>query len=448
MSSDAAIKVESLSKCYQIYDTPRDRLKQFVLPRLQQVIGLHPKEYYREFWALKNVSFVVPQGKIVGILGKNGAGKSTLLQIICGTLNSSNGSVSVKGRVAALLELGSGFNPEFTGIENVYLNGQIIGLTRQEVDAKLNDILEFADIGDFVYQPVKTYSSGMFARLAFAVAINVDPDILIVDEALSVGDIFFQSKCYRKFNDLKEAGKTILFVSHDMGSVIKYCERCLLINKGKQVMVGKSSEAVDVYKKILANQYDDETKEEEETEESAEQTEERTEADASGAVSAEKPKKGLWRERLIANAQLVEYGDKAAEIVDFAIIDHKGMITSSVDKNQRFRIKMKIKFHETMEHPIFAFSIKDRKGTEITGTNTALEDYTKDVVEAGKTVTVCFDQIMPLQSGQYLMSFGCTSYHLEELVIHHRLYDACFLEVFSMKDTVGFFDMNSTVTYE
>ena len=213
-------------------------------------------------------------------------------------------------------------------------------------------------------------------------------------------------------------------------------------------MVGKSSEAVDVYKEILANQYDDETKEEEETEESAEQTEERTEADASGAVSAEKPKKGLWRERLIANAQLVEYGDKAAEIVDFAIIDHKGMITSSVDKNQRFRIKMKIKFHETMEHPIFAFSIKDRKGTEITGTNTALEDYTKDVVEAGKTVTVCFDQIMPLQSGQYLMSFGCTSYHLEELVIHHRLYDACFLEVFSMKDTVGFFDMNSTVTYE
>ena len=162
----------------------------------------------------------------------------------------------------------------------------------------------------------------------------------------------------------------------------------------------------------------------------------------------EKPEKDLWRERLIANAQLVEYGDKAAEIVDFAIIDHKGMITSSVDKNQRFRIKMKIKFHETMEHPIFAFSIKDRKGTEITGTNTALEDYTKDVVEAGKTVTVCFDQIMPLQSGQYLMSFGCTSYHLEELVIHHRLYDACFLEVFSMKDTVGFFDMNSTVTYE
>ena len=397
-NTETVISINHVSKVYKLFEKPMDRLK--------ESLSLTHKNYHTDHFALEDISLEVHKGECVGIIGTNGSGKSTLLKIVTGVLNE------------------------------------------EEMKAKLDDIIAFAEIGDFINQPVKTYSSGMFARLAFAVAINVDPDILIVDEALSVGDIFFQSKCYRKFNDLKEAGKTILFVSHDMGSVIKYCERCLLINKGKQVMVGKSSEAVDVYKKILANQYDDETKEEEETEESAEQTEERTEADASGAVSAEKPKKGLWRERLIANAQLVEYGDKVAEIVDFAIIDHKGMITSSVDKNQRFRIKMKIKFHETMEHPIFAFSIKDRKGTEITGTNTALEDYTKDVVEAGKTVTVCFDQIMPLQSGQYLMSFGCTSYHLEELVIHHRLYDACFLEVFSMKDTVGFFDMNSTVTYE
>ena len=435
-----AIQVQDVSKIYRLYEKPIDRLK--------ESLSLTHKSYHRDFFALSNISFQVKKGETVGIIGTNGSGKSTILKIITGVLTPTTGNVRVSGVISALLELGAGFNMDYTGIENVYMNGTMMGFTRSQMDEKLPEILEFADIGDFVYQPVKTYSSGMFVRLAFALAINVEPEILIVDEALSVGDVFFQSKCYRKFNDLKEAGKTILFVSHDMGSVIKYCERCLLINKGKQVMVGKSSEAVDVYKKILANQYDDETKEEEETEESAEQTEERTEADASGAVSAEKPKKGLWRERLIANAQLVEYGDKAAEIVDFAIIDHKGMITSSVDKNQRFRIKMKIKFHETMEHPIFAFSIKDRKGTEITGTNTALEDYTKDVVEAGKTVTVCFDQIMPLQSGQYLMSFGCTSYHLEELVIHHRLYDACFLEVFSMKDTVGFFDMNSTVTYE
>ena len=375
-----AIQVQDVSKIYRLYEKPIDRLK--------ESLSLTHKSYHRDFFALSNISFQVKKGETVGIIGTNGSGKSTILKIITGVLTPTTGNVRVSGVISALLELGAGFNMDYTGIENVYMNGTMMGFTRSQMDEKLPEILEFADIGDFVYQPVKTYSSGMFVRLAFALAINVEPEILIVDEALSVGDVFFQSKCYRKFNDLKEAGKTILFVSHDMGSVIKYCERCLLINKGKQVMVGKSSEAVDVYKKILANQYDDETKEEEETEESAEQTEERTEADASGAVSAEKPKKGLWRERLIANAQMVEYGDKAAEIVDFAIIDHKGMITSSVDKNQRFRIKMKIKFHETMEHPIFAFSIKDRKGTEITGTNTALEDYTKDVVEAGKTVKV------------------------------------------------------------
>ena len=379
-NTETVISINHVSKVYKLFEKPMDRLK--------ESLSLTHKNYHTDHFALEDISLEVHKGECVGIIGTNGSGKSTLLKIVTGVLNPTSGNVELKGRVSAILELGAGFNMEYTGIENIFLNGTMLGYTEEEMKAKLDDIIAFAEIGDFINQPVKTYSSGMFARLAFAVAINVDPDILIVDEALSVGDIFFQSKCYRKFNDLKEAGKTILFVSHDMGSVIKYCERCLLINKGKQVMVGKSSEAVDVYKKILANQYDDETKEEEETEESAEQTEERTEADASGAVSAEKPKKGLWRERLIANAQLVEYGDKAAEIVDFAIIDHKGMIPSSVDKNQRFRIKMKIKFHETMEHPIFAFSIKDRKGTEITGTNTALEDYTKDVVEAGKTVKV------------------------------------------------------------
>ncbi|MCI5648097.1 MAG: ABC transporter ATP-binding protein [Fusicatenibacter sp.] len=433
--TETVISIKNVSKVYKLFEKPMDRLK--------ESLSLTHKCYHSDHFALEDISLDVHKGECVGIIGTNGSGKSTLLKIVTGVLNPTLGSVELKGRVSAILELGAGFNMEYTGIENIFLNGTMLGYSEEEMRAKLDDIIAFAEIGDFINQPVKTYSSGMFARLAFAVAINVDPDILIVDEALSVGDIFFQSKCYRKFNDLKEAGKTILFVSHDMGSVIKYCERCLLINKGKQVMVGKSSEAVDIYKKILANQYDDETKTSNETGDMPETTD-------SAEKTAAKPDKtkGLWRERLIANAQLVEYGDKAAEIVDFAIVDHKGMITSSVDKNQRFRIKMKIHFNERMEHPIFAFSIKDRKGTEITGTNTALENYTREVVEAGETVTVCFDQVMPLQSGQYLMSFGCTSYHLEELVIHHRLYDACFLEVFSMKDTVGFFDMNSTVTYE
>ena len=237
-NTETVISINHVSKVYKLFEKPMDRLK--------ESLSLTHKNYHTDHFALEDISLEVHKGECVGIIGTNGSGKSTLLKIVTGVLNPTSGNVELKGRVSAILELGAGFNMEYTGIENIFLNGTMLGYTEEEMKAKLDDIISFAEIGDFINQPVKTYSSGMFARLAFAVAINVDPDILIVDEALSVGDIFFQSKCYRKFNDLKEAGKTILFVSHDMGSVIKYCERCLLINKGKQVMVGKSSEAVDV----------------------------------------------------------------------------------------------------------------------------------------------------------------------------------------------------------
>ena len=210
MSSEIAIKVENLSKCYQIYAQPRDRLKQFVLPRLQRIAGKSPKQYFREFWALKDVSFEVKKGETVGIIGRNGSGKSTLLQMICGTLNPTGGTIQTNGRTAALLELGSGFNPEFTGRENVYLNGAVLGLTNDEIDNRFDDIASFADIGDFIEQPVKTYSSGMVVRLAFAVAVNVDPQILVVDEALSVGDELFQRKCYSRIETIKDKGATII----------------------------------------------------------------------------------------------------------------------------------------------------------------------------------------------------------------------------------------------
>ena len=214
--SEVAIKVENLSKMYKLYDRPMDRLK--------ESLGLTKKKKYKEYYALNNINMEIKRGETVGIIGTNGAGKSTILKIITGVLNQTNGEVTINGRISALLELGAGFNPEYTGIENVYLNGTMIGFTREEIDEKLQDIIDFADIGDFINQPVKTYSSGMFVRLAFAVAINIDPEILIVDEALSVGDVFFQSKCYRKFEEFKELGKTILFVSHDLGSIIKYCD--------------------------------------------------------------------------------------------------------------------------------------------------------------------------------------------------------------------------------
>lgn len=238
MSSEAiAVRIESLSKCYHVYATPGDRLRQFVWPRMRRLIGLQPKVYFREFWALRDMTLSVRQGECFGILGRNGAGKSTLLQLLCGTLSPSFGQIAIYGRVAALLELGAGFNPEFTGVENVYLNASVLGLSKDEIDARFDDIVAFAGIGDFIHQPVKTYSSGMFVRLAFAIAIHVEPDILIIDEALSVGDIAFQNKCFLKIRELKARGTTMLFVTHDLSTLQLICDRVAWLRDGQLVMI-------------------------------------------------------------------------------------------------------------------------------------------------------------------------------------------------------------------
>ena len=251
MSNEIAIRVEGLSKCYEIYGNPRDRLKQFVMPRLQRLAGLAPKQYFREFWALKDVSFEIKKGETVGIIGRNGSGKSTLLQMICGTLNPTSGSIQTNGRIAALLELGSGFNPEFTGRENVYMNAAVLGLSNEEIDSRFDAIAAFAEIGDFIEQPVKTYSSGMMVRLAFAVAINVDPEILIVDEALSVGDELFQRKCFSRIEAIRAKGATILFVSHAGSTIIELCDRAVLMDAGEKLMVGVPKQIVGRYQKLL-----------------------------------------------------------------------------------------------------------------------------------------------------------------------------------------------------
>lgn len=236
--TDVAIRIQNLSKCYQIYDAPRDRLKQFILPRLRRLVGKGTKQYFREFWALRDMSFEVRKGQTFGIIGRNGAGKSTLLQILCGTLTPTGGSVEVNGRVAALLELGAGFNPEFTGKENVYLNASVLGLSTLEIDQRFGSIIAFADIGEFIDQPVKTYSSGMFVRLAFAIAIHVEPDILIIDEALSVGDVAFQNKCMLKIRELRDNGTTLLFVTHDLSTLQLICDRVAWLNRGEVMMIG------------------------------------------------------------------------------------------------------------------------------------------------------------------------------------------------------------------
>ena len=245
-----AIKLEHITKVYKLYNRNRDRLK--------DSLGLTRKKCYTEHYALRDVSMEVQEGEMVGIIGVNGSGKSTILKIITGVLSPSGGTMQINGRISALLELGAGFNMEYTGLENVYLTGTMMGFSEEEIEARLPEILEFADIGEFIDQPVKTYSSGMFVRLAFAVAINIDPEILIVDEALAVGDVFFQAKCYHKFEEFKKMGKTILFVSHELTSIAKYCDRVILLNKGVKLAEGSPKDMVNMYKKLLVHQLDEE----------------------------------------------------------------------------------------------------------------------------------------------------------------------------------------------
>lgn len=427
--SDFAIRVQDVTKLYKLYDKPSDRFK--------ESLGLSKKIKYREHYALHNLNFDVQKGECVGIIGTNGAGKSTILKIITGVLNPTSGNVEINGRISALLELGAGFNMEYTGLENIYLNGTMIGFSRSEIDQKLDDILSFADIGDFIHQPVKTYSSGMFVRLAFAVAINIDPEILIVDEALSVGDVFFQAKCYKKFEDFKQQGKTILFVSHDLGSISKYCDRVVLLNKGQKLAEGKPKEMVDMYKKVLVGQLDlDHVEEEQENMEKSPNIEQ---------ILNKKSEDGTWKRQLTNNQNAIEYGDKKAEIVDYAILDDQGNITNSVEKGKDFYIRMKVRMNEPIQLPIFAYSIKDSKGTEITGTNTM---YEKTNFEVGKIMDVTFRQKMSLQGGEYLLSLGCTSFEADDFVVYHRLYDVCNIAVVSDKNTVGYYDMDSKITVQ
>lgn len=414
--SNIAIKVEKLSKVYKLYDKISDRFK--------ESLGLTNKKLYTEHYALRDVSFEVKKGETVGIIGTNGSGKSTILKIITGVLNPTDGLVKVDGRISALLELGAGFNQEYTGIQNIYLNGTMMGFSQEEIDKKLDDIVAFADIGDFINQPVKTYSSGMFVRLAFAVAINIDPEILIVDEALSVGDVFFQAKCYKKFEEFKNNGKTILFVSHDLGSISKYCTRVVLLNQGTKLIEGKPKEVVDVYKKVLVNQLSN-NKEELKTE--------------------KKEEKGKWKESLLINPNTVEYGNKKAEIIDFAVLDENQVITNNICKGDMFSIKMKVKFNEKIIDPIFAFTIKDLKGTEITGTNTMVEKISISNVNVNDEKEITFCQKIDLQGGEYLLSLGCTGYFAGNFTVYHRLYDVCNINVISEKNSIGYYDMNSVI---
>lgn len=429
-----AIKVTDLEKVYKLYDKPSDRVK--------EALRIGRGKHHTEHRALKGVNMTIRQGECVGIIGTNGSGKSTILKIITGVLSPTSGEVEVNGRISALLELGAGFNMEYNGIENIYLNGTMIGFSKKEIDQKMDEILAFADIGDYVYQPAKTYSSGMFVRLAFAVAINIDPEILIVDEALSVGDVFFQAKCYHKFEEFKEMGKTIVFVSHDLSSISKYCDRVVLLNQGVKLGEGSAKQMIDTYKQVLVGQY---TAPETEGERLVD--DEQLREMAAKGVDGSKRNAGNERGQagVTENPELLEYGSKKAQITEYYITDEKGTKTSTILKGSPFTIHMRVEMAQRINAPIFAFTIKNVRGTEITGTNTMIEKAFLEAVEAGETKEVAFTQDMNLQGGDYLLSLGVTGYEGDDFTVYHRLYDVLNVTVISDKDTVGFYDMNSQV---
>ncbi|MBE5862848.1 MAG: ABC transporter ATP-binding protein [Lachnospiraceae bacterium] len=407
---EIAIQVKDVVKVYKLYEKMRDRVK--------DAFGLG-RGGFKLHYALNGVNMDVKKGETVGIIGTNGSGKSTILKIITGVLHPTSGEVIVNGRISALLELGAGFNPEYSGVENVYLNGTMMGFSEKEIDAKLPAILEFADIGDYVYQPVKTYSSGMFVRLAFAVAINIEPEILIVDEALSVGDVFFQSKCYHKFEEFKQMGKTIVFVSHDLSSISKYCDRVFLLNQGTLLGVGEPKEMIDAYKQVLVGQYKGGM-----TKTALDEAFE----DASGT-----------------NPNALEYGDGKARIEEYYLTDENGTRTTTLLKGSEFTLHLKVRFQENVSAPIFAFTVKNVRGTEITGTNTMLEKAFLDGVSAGQVKEIMFTQRADLQGGEYLLSLGVTGYEGDVFQVYHRLYDIINMTIVSDKNTVGFYDMNSKI---
>lgn len=418
MKTKPVIQVENLTKIYKLYQKPSDRLK--------EALGLSRHPLGKDHYALREISFSISEGECVGIIGTNGSGKSTLLKIITGVLGPTRGHVEVDGRISALLELGAGFNTEYTGLENIYLNGTMLGFSREEIDAKKDEILAFADIGEYINQPVKTYSSGMFVRLAFALAINIDPEILVVDEALSVGDVFFQAKCFHKFEEFKKAGRTILFVSHDLSSVAKYCDRVILLNKGDKLDEGSPKKIIDEYKQLLVGQMP------------AGATAEQESRNAEAKPAAEE-------DSFRINPDPLEYGNKEAQITRFSVYDERGRRTNIIEKGTTFSIEMEVTFHQDLDEPILAYTFKNVQGTEITGTNTLFEGAAKIEGRAGTTCKAVFTQRMDMQGGEYLLSFGCTGYRDGDFTVFHRLYDACPVTVLAKKNTVGFYDMNSRV---
>jgi lipopolysaccharide transport system ATP-binding protein len=437
MSSEIAIKVQNLSKCYQIYGQPHDRLKQSIYPRFQRLVGKQPKQYFREFWALKDVSFEIKKGEAVGIIGRNGSGKSTLLQMICGTLNPTSGSIQTHGRIAALLELGSGFNPEFTGRENVFMNGAVLGLTSEEVERRFADIEAFADIGEFIDQSTKTYSSGMLVRLAFAVQVCVEPEILIVDEALAVGDALFQKRCFERMEKLRSNGTTLLFVSHDQESVRTLTSRAVFLHHGGVQCIGNSADVLLEYRKLL---HEEETRALNESalhlKEKATQARaarERFLVKANIAKPDTAPVDGV---SATASGRLdtMSFGDMEAEVLKVKVLNEQGEACSHFDPRDPLRIVVECVAHGDMDHLNVALRIRNKEGVKIYSWGTLNQDmairaglmegddFWSKSFAAGQHFSVAFDFTCGLGPNLYEIQAAVTKegkpYYAEQRMLH------------------------------
>lgn len=432
MTDDIAIKVANLSKCYHIYDQPRHRL-------LQMMFRGH-KLFYREFWALKDVSFEVKKGETVGIIGRNGSGKSTLLQMICGTLNPTGGSIKTHGRIAALLELGSGFNAEFTGRENVYLYGALFGLTHEEIDQRIDSIKSFAEIGEFFEQAVKTYSSGMYVRLAFAVIAHVDPEILVIDEALAVGDAVFTQKCMRFLRGFKERG-TLIFVSHDMSSVLSLCDNAVWLHGGQLQLKSDSKSVSESYLRYTNQEiYGKSAKLSMNTELKRNRSENIVSEDI-------KPSIVEYNAKIVAVNNLCEangWRTGAGEIVSLNL-KRLGSVAGDVfSGGELVRLSVKAIVHKFMDQPIIGFLVRDRLGQDLFGENTLPYTDLKPLpVKAGSTVLAEFEFRLPmLPNGQYSVMVSLAEGDLHNNIQHHWLHDAIILTVSSSKIRWGLVGIN------
>ena len=415
MDDNYVIEINQLVKNYKMYNHKRDRII--------EILTMSSNRHHI-YTAIDHLDLKIKRGDVVGILGKNGAGKSTLLKMITGVTTPSSGTIKVNGKISSLLELGAAFNMELTGIENIYQHGQVMGLTNEEIDKKKDEIIEFADIGEHIYQPVKTYSSGMFARLAFSCAINVDPEILIVDEVLSVGDMAFQLKCFKKFEQFKEAGKSIIFVSHNIGDILRNCNRAVVLKNGKKQFDGKVKDGVEFYKKEIAGLENDRY------------------------VSEEIKNKfyGEWCKKMTINPDVIIYGNKMVDIFDFGIFNSRGVIDSTIMSDEEVSIKIKAKINEDIECPNFTMTIKNFNGQDICGTNTNFMKIYTGHCKAGEIYECEFRQKLMLAPGKYTLSLGCTRFDVNgEIEVLNRNYDLVIFEVLANRNIVGYYDIDSKI---